>query len=166
MSSMIPNVTEPGAVRDVSSVPEIDPTQAYDGDVTLYLRSSAPDAARRWQRATVRRIEALHDAGAFATVEIVRWPNKVSEPADGPDSTPTARYDEFVEAVGKESLAPFFQERPGVGRLDRVIVLPVICITARRDETLLGVYPRWNDGTHESVEDGLDALASGSVRNV
>lgn len=157
---------ERGADLDGPPAPDVDPEEVFDGEVTIYLRSSAPDVARQRQHATLERIEGLKRAGAFESVETVRWQNKVSEPTDGPGSEAIARYEEFADAVGVQSLAPFFEERPGVGRLDRVVVLPVICIAARRDGDLVGVYPRWNEGAHESVEDALDALAEGDVENV
>lgn len=149
-----------------SAPPDVDLEAPFDGEVTVYLRSSAPDVARERQRATLDRIEQLRAAGALEDVEIVRWQGKVSEPADGPGSETIVCYEEFVEAVGSQSLEPFFKQRPGVGRLDRVVVLPVICIAARRDGELVGVYPRWNDGVHESIEDALDALAEGEIENV
>lgn len=162
---MIPQTIQEKADA-TAALPDVDPDGTFDGDVTLYLRSSAPDVARERQHATIERVERLEAAGAFESVEIVSWQNRVSDPADGPGSEAVARYDEFVEAVGARSLEPFFEERPGVGRLERVVVLPVICIAARREGELVGVYPRWNDGTHESIEDALDALAEGDVENV
>ena len=163
---MIPQPTIEGDGPDIPPVPEVDSEEAFDGDVTLYLRSSAPDVARDRQRAALERMKGLRAADAIETLETVQWPNKVSEPADGPDSETVACYDEFADTVGERSLEPFFEQRPGVGRLERVIVLPVICIAARREGELVGVYPRWNDGTHESVEDGIRSLAAGDVRNV
>ena len=152
-------------VPEPSPVPEVDPQKSFAGEVTVYVRSSAPDVARERQRRTLERIEQLANAGAVNSVEIVQWRNKVSEHVDGPKRDALEWYDEFVEAVGEQSLEPFFEARSGVGRLDRVIVLPVICIAARRDTDLVGVYPRWNDGVHESIEDALDRLTDGTIEN-
>ena len=87
---MIPQPTIEGDSPDIPPVPEVDSEEAFDGDVTLYLRSSAPDVARDRQRAALERMKGLRAADAIETLETVQWPNKVSEPADGPDSETVA----------------------------------------------------------------------------
>ena len=67
-------------------------------------------------------------------------------------------------------LEPFFERREVVNGLlsagpasEQVVVFPVVSLTVRRDGDLTGLYPCWQDGTHYSVEDALDALADGSA---
>jgi len=48
-----------------------------------------------------------------------------------------------------------------------VVTFPPVSVALREAGELTGLYPRWNDGTHESIEDCLNALASGDlVENV
>ncbi|MES3518246.1 MAG: hypothetical protein PPP58_11330 [Natronomonas sp.] len=165
MSTMLPkNKHVPPDSR--SSAAAATAEESFEGTITVYLRSSTPDVARDRQQATVARLSELVSAGVIDGFETVHWQNKIRDPAGGPTPEPIERYDEFAERVGPEALQPFFEERPGIGRIDRVVVLPVICLVARLDGELIGLYPHWNGGTHESIEDGLGALESGSIQNV
>jgi hypothetical protein len=87
---------------------------------------------------------------------------RASAPADGPTPPPVELYEEFLEALGDDGhLDPFFEDRPGIGRASRVVVLPVITLALRRDGELTGLYPCWKDGHHYSIEQGLEALERG-----
>jgi predicted NAD/FAD-dependent oxidoreductase len=44
---------------------------------------------------------------------------------------------------------------------DRVVDLPAICISHRKEGALRALYPRWSDGTHHSIEDCTRALCAG-----
>lgn len=132
--------------------------------VTLYLRAGAPTTARDRQRNARARVEALVDAGVLPDLTVEEWPSKAVVPNDGPTDPAVETYDEFADAAAARPdvhLDPFFEDRPGVGRSDRVVVLPVVCIAIRRDGELTGLYPCWNEGDHEAVEDGLAALETG-----
>lgn len=137
------------------------------GEPTVYLRESAPEYVRDRQRAVLDVVETLEATDVTGEVPVVGWPKRVRDPSDGRGSTALAAYDEFVEAVGRRSLEPFFEEKQGAGRTDRVVVMPVVCIAFREEGTLKGLYPHWSEGTHHSVENCLDALTAGeSVANV
>jgi len=157
---MIPRATRDAL--DPTASPEAT-TDPFDGEVTLYLRTGVPDVARDRQRTVLARLDQLLAEGVIESVRTVQWAAKARVPADGPAPEAAARYDEFAEAVGPGALRPFFKERPGIGRLERVVVLPAVCLAVRDGGELLDVCPRYDDGAHRSVEDGIAALADGSV---
>jgi hypothetical protein len=145
--------------------PTVTAETPLDASVTLYLRAGAPTAARDRQADARARVEALADAGLLPDLSVSEWPSKAVVPVDGPADAAVGTYEEFADAAASHPgvhLDPFFEDRPGVGRTDRVVVLPVVCIAVRRDEALTGLYPCWNEGDHDAVEDGLAALESGA----
>lgn len=153
--------------RDAPPIVKVEDRAEIHGDVTVYLRSSAPDVARDRQRAVLELIECLEGANVLEDVPIVRWPDRVHTPSDPDSEAAVACYDEFVDAVGSGALEPFFEERPATGSTQRVIVFPVICIAIRDRGELTGLYPHWSDGVHHSIERCLDALSAGApVENV
>jgi hypothetical protein len=146
------------------TLPDVTAETPLEASVSLYLRAGAPTAARDRQADARARVEALDEAGLLPDLTVGEWPSKAVVPTDGPADPAVGTYDEFEETVATRPgvhLDPFFEDRPGVGRTERVVVLPVICIAVRRGEAVTGLYPCWNEGSHESVEDGLAALESG-----
>ncbi|WP_178918258.1 HTH domain-containing protein [Natronomonas gomsonensis] len=139
--------------------------EPLSAELTLYVHETVPDAASDRVSSALDGFELLEQAGVVTDrrVETVSRQPTGNE-ADG--SAPAAVYDEFVEAVDWESLDPFFKTRPGSDGADRV-TFPPLCVAIRDAGELTGLYPRWNDGTHESIEDCLNALAAGDrVENV
>jgi len=156
--------------RGHSTETEPDTDAGADSTVTLHLRASAPAAATRRQRTVLDRLRSLATDGVVPDLRVERWSSRVTV-SDGDDGErgPVALYEEFETAADRADarLEPFFETREAVGGLlsagpptDRVIVFPVVCLTVRRDGDLTGLYPCWKDGTHYSVEDALDALAT------
>lgn len=144
------------------NTPTLQTDEPLPVEATAYFRASAPAVARTRQETARARLGALTDAGVLPDVEIGQWPNKASVPADGPTPPPVELYEEFLGVLGDDGhLDPFFEDRPGVGRASRVVVLPVITLALRRDGELTGLYPCWKDGHHYSIEQGLDALENG-----
>jgi hypothetical protein len=142
--------------------PDLRTDEALDATATAYFRASAPAVARARQETAKARLSALAEAGVLPGLMVEHWPDKASVPADGPEPEPVERYDEFVGALGDAGhLDPFFEDRPGVGRSSRVVVLPVVALALRRDGELTGLYPCWIDGHHYSIEQGLAALEKG-----
>jgi hypothetical protein len=150
---------EPTIIRMVDREP-------LSAELTLYVRETVPDAASDRVSSALEGFDLLEQAGVVTDRRV----ETVSERSPGGDTTglePTAAYDEFVESVGWESLDPFFKTQRGTDGVDRVVTFPPVCVAIREDGELTGLYPRWNDGTHESIEDCLNALAAGdSVENV
>ncbi|MCY4731628.1 hypothetical protein KY092_13800 [Natronomonas gomsonensis] len=140
--------------------------EPLSAELTLYVRETVPDAASDRVSSALEGFELLEQAGVVTDRRV----ETVSKQPTGNETdrdTPTAVYDEFVEAVGWESLDPFFKTRPGSDGVDRVVTFPPVSVALREAGELTGLYPRWNDGTHESIEDCLNALASGDlVENV
>jgi hypothetical protein len=128
--------------------------------VTLYLRSSASPPAKRRQAAICERFDALASAGVVPTATVRGWDRRVGA-LDLDGTSALDRYDEFAAAVGDRGhLDPFFCES-STGFGDRSVVVPVLCLAVRRDDTVTGLYPCWSDGTHWSIEDGLRAIETG-----
>jgi hypothetical protein len=144
------------------TTPTLGTDEPLDVEATAYFRASAPAVARARQETARARLNALVDADVLPELTVDRWPNKASVPADGPTPVPVERYEEFLAALGEDGhLDPFFEDRPGIGRSSRVVVLPVITLALRRDGEVTGLYPCWKDGHHYSIEEGLAALEQG-----
>jgi hypothetical protein len=144
------------------AIPPIETDEPLDVVATAYFRSSAPTVARARQERAKARLDSLYEADILPEVTVEDWPNKASVPADGPVPVPINRYEEFLDRLGGAGhLDPFFEDRPGIGRASRILVLPVITLTLRRDGELTGLYPCWVDGHHHSIEEGLEALETG-----
>lgn len=140
--------------------------ELLEASVTLYVRNPIPDAASGRVASVLDGFKRLDDAGVIENLRITECDESVAVPGEDADAAAVA-YDEFVEAVGWESLEPFFKTQPGADGADRVVTFPPLCVAIRDADELTGLYPRWNDGTHESIEDCLNALATGDcVENV
>ncbi len=139
-----------------------------DGAVTAYLRTGVTSVVRERQSRVRETVERAAAAGVVDDADVVGWPERVRAPADTDLAADAlALYDEFVAAIEAEPLVPFFEARPGAGGADRVVDLPAICVAYRVDGNLAGLYPRWRDGEHDSIEDCLRALCNGDeLRNV
>lgn len=167
------NATESEGAADTTAAEGTD-TDESGLTVTLHLRSSPSTAVARRQRSVLDRLDELVAADRIPGLTVERWGSRVPVPAsDGnDDATAVALYEELAtaaEAAGAR-LEPFFERREVVNGLlsagptsEQVIVFPVVSLTVRRDDDLVGLYPCWQDGTHHSVEDGLDALADGET---
>lgn len=142
--------------------------------VTVHLRSSPSTAVARRQRSVVDRLDDLEDAAQVPAPTVERWGSRVPVPAtDGNAEAAAVTLYEELSAAAEEAgarLEPFFEQREVVNGLlsagpasERVVVFPVVSLTVRRDGDLTGLYPCWQDGTHHSVEDALDALADGDT---
>lgn len=145
-------------------LPPVTAEVPFDASVTLYLRAGAPTAARDVQANARSRIEALVKAGVLLDYTVSEWPAKAIVPNDGPTDPAVDTYDEFAAAVATRpgvELDPFFEDRADVRQAERMVILPVVCLTVRRGDDLTGLYPCWNDGLHHPVEDGLAALEAG-----
>lgn len=137
------------------------------GEITVYLREAPPEYVRERQQVVLDTFEKLEATAVLSDVTVVRWPKHVRVPTDRTDTNAGDTYQEFVDAVGNESLEPFFKQKPASGRNQNVLVLPTICIALRIDGELSGLYPHWDDGTHHSIEDCQQALSVGDpIANV
>lgn len=146
------------------TLPPVTAEVPFEGSVTLYLRAGAPTAARDGQSDARARAGALADAAVLSDLTVREWPSKAFVPNDGPADPAAGIYDGFAETVAGRpgvELEPFFEDRSGVGGIDRTVVLPVVCLAVHRGDDLTGLYPCWNEGCHDAVEDGLVALETG-----
>jgi len=97
----------------------------------------------------------------FTRALVREWPSKAVVPTDGPADPAVGIYDEFAETVATRPgvyLDPLFEDRSGVGGVERTVALPVVCLAVHRGDDPTGLYPCWNEGCHDAVEDGLAAL--------
>lgn len=124
-----------------------------DGGVTAFVDASAQDADARRERLRTE-FDRLERAGVVADTAVKAW-----QEADA-----TARYEEFVDAVGAAAIEPHFEPKAG----GNALAVPPVCIAVRDGEgALTGLYPRREDGDAATVEDGLRALRTGEgVENV
>ena len=124
----------------------------------LYLREEVPAHAARHQQSLVDRLESLADQ-----VTVTEWPKRVRRWSDG---DVLDRYDEFATWADESGadLSPFFGSRGAYsfedGRQFDALVLPVCCLAVYDGDDLDAVYPHTADGTHHSVEDALDDIAT------
>jgi hypothetical protein len=142
---------------------------------TLYLRSGAGGTVERRQADLRERFEGLRERVDAIDMALERWSRTVVTPTkDDRSAEAVSTYralSEAVEAAGGR-LEPFFEARARrggilVGRPDgRRITFPVACLVVRAERAPVGCYPCWLDGTHYSLEDGLEALASGDPTNL
>jgi hypothetical protein len=128
------------------------------GDITVYVREDPPAYVRRRQRNVREVFDALTAAGVLDSVSVVEWPERATLPND---DTVAEAYEGFVEAVGRDSLEPFFERKAATGSDEHVVALPPVCIALRGDDAVRALYPCWQDGTHHSIEDCITALSRG-----
>jgi hypothetical protein len=157
------------------TTPDTEGGVADDGEattVTIHLRAAPSTPAARRQETVLDRLRELEEHEVVPDLTIERWSAQVSVPVQAGDSDAGAveLFEEFEAAADEAGLRlePFFETREAVGGLlssgpsaSRILSFPVVCLTVRRDGDLTGLYPCWNDGVHQSVEDGLGALADG-----
>jgi hypothetical protein len=141
---------------------------AFAGTVTAYVRTGVTSVVRERQARVRATVERVDDAGLVEAVDVVEWPERIHAPPETTVAADALRlYDQFTAAVDAEPLVPFFEARPAAGAADRVVDLPAICVAYHVDGDLAGLYPRWRDGHHDSIEDCLRTLSTGgSLRNV
>ena len=141
-----------GAAGDTTIIKVAD-RASPNADVTVYVDVNATGEPARRQKRVAEEFRRLESAGVVWSASVLSWQ----------DVDAGALYDKFRDAVGEESLAPFFEELAGGNALD----VPKVCVAVRDGDELTGVYPRTKDGAEQGVEDCLRALASGDrVRNV
>lgn len=149
-------------------------TGRYDSlSFTLYMRPASSTAVQRRQERIRGRFKELHGNGMLETLTVKRWNKEVNIDADGTatDETAASLFTEFHERADAVDarLEPFFQEHEAVNNFfstspsDRSLVFPVLCVTVRRDEELVGLYPCWRHSVHHSVGDCLDMLEDGET---
>jgi hypothetical protein len=139
--------------------------EPLESNVTVYVADSLSDESHDRLRSVLDSFEQLEAAEVVDGFQVTRWPNAVEAPTDGPAAEALACYDEFVDAVGADALAPHFEERSGEGAHERTVEFADICIAIRSEGELTALYPRADEDA--SVEDCLTALAAGTpVENV
>lgn len=130
------------------------------------LRSAVAGVTEARQEEVLDRVQQLKRNGTVDDITVHYWGGRVAAPNDGTrndSGTPdivTELYD--VAADSELSLQPFFRERTA-DRDRTVLFLPVVCLIVRRDGEVAGVYPSTSEGDHQTLEDGLAALADGEA---
>lgn len=164
-------------IQEIKTHVESTSPEAAALSATLYLRGGVSGAVQRRQAAIRDRFDLARGADRLLESRVERWAPRVVTPvADAePDSVAAVEtYRDLAAAVDAAGgrLHPFFQvrDRPGglltSGPEGERIIFPVACLVVRRDDQVTGLYPCWLDGTHFSVEAGLESLASGDPENL
>ena len=128
--------------------------------VELYLRESAPHAARQSQLTVLGRLRALAEAAVVDEVTVTTWAHRVdsTEPVPSPASTTHEAFEEWA-SQGGVSLGPAFDSHDChsafTGSHYRTTVYPVMCVAVYEDDDLVEVYPHSRNGRSVSVLDGL-----------
>ena len=167
---MAVNVTNATEEKRRSETTPADGTDADTSElsVTVHLRSSPSTPVARRQQSVVDRLDELVAAERVSEPAVERWGARV--PVSTAEESAVGLYDDLSAAAEDAGarLDPFFERREVANGLlsagpptEEVIVFPAVSLTVRRGGDLVGLYPCWQDGTHHSVEDALDALAAG-----
>lgn len=136
--------------------------------VQLCLRRFAPDTAQKRQQDVLDRLRELSEAGAIDAVTEEWWSTRVCTPGAETRASGScpAIVGELLDAVeGTDvSLQPAFRHATGHESTDSdVLYLPVICLVARRNGEITGIYPACDGDTHHRVEDALNRIEAGDA---
>lgn len=126
------------------------------------LRTPAPPAVQRRQRAVLDRVEALAGHGLVDDLVVVRWRDEDCPSTGGPagDGCPRPVSDLLVLADAMDlTVAPADESDRG-DEADGP-ALPAIAILLREGGTIVGVYPLEHDGHRDGFEECLAALEAG-----
>lgn len=138
--------------------------------LSLYVRSLAPEGTGFEQRAVIENLERLEDQNVIDAYELEVWGERLA--VDGPVAETAAgsslhdRLDQFRTWSGQEgvSIDRFFTvreiESEITGRSQRVISLPVMALAEYEDGELRHFTPNESDGTVETVRERLATLSS------
>lgn len=145
-----------GATDDEPTIIRVADRDPVDAEVTVFLDANASGVAADRQDDVTAELDRLEAAGVIDDPSVVTWQ----------DADVGARFDEFRDAVGGDSLEPFFEELADGNALD----VPHVCVALRTNGSLTGLYPRTTEGDDQTVEDCLRALRTGddaeNVENV
>jgi hypothetical protein len=133
----------------------------------LFMRSSAPAAARERQTAAVERLRALGDDDGIEAVAVRTWEKRipVGEHAreEGATHHAYAAFEDWARGRGVE-LRPFFDTHECyssiTGESYTALVLPVLCLAVSESDRLSAVFPHATPERTYAVGDALDALAT------
>lgn len=169
---MTANSADPGGGANQNPASTVSHEQsAYDElSFTLHMRPASSTAVERRQNRIHEQFSQLVDAETIEDIEMNRWQQKIQVPVESPSQRRAVElFDEFrkktLQVGGR--LEPFFEERSSVSTFftkestERILIFPVLCVTVRDDDELVGLYPCWRDATHHSVGDCLDRLKRG-----
>lgn len=129
----------------------------------LFVRSSAPAAARERQTATVERLRALENDDGIEAVAVRTWEKRipVGEGRERETHRTYAAFEEWARGRGVE-LRPFFDTREChssiTGDSHAALVLPVMCLAVSEGDRLRAVFPHASADRTYAVGDALDAL--------
>ncbi|MFB6188441.1 MAG: HTH domain-containing protein [Halapricum sp.] len=135
------------------------------GPVTLdvCLRSAVAGVVEARQDEVLDRIQQLKRSGVIDEVTVHYWSGRTNAPNDGARNE--SGYPDIVRELydvttdSDLSLEPFFRQEEGDEDHRDVLYLPVVCLIVRCEGDIVGVYPATCGDDHESITDGLDALA-------
>ncbi|WP_276258539.1 HTH domain-containing protein [Haloglomus litoreum] len=133
--------------------------------VTLWLNELTAAAGGSRLARIQDRVAALDDAGVETTVR--EWPARATDPGDERDRAAIDAFDHYRAVAGQQDvrLDPFFRCRTTDDR-GRAVVFPAACLVLERGAELTGLYPCRIDGEPVTVEDGLDAIGTGTAENL
>ncbi|WP_435196707.1 HTH domain-containing protein [Natronomonas sp. EA1] len=143
--------------------------------VEFRMRDHTPAGAHERQQSVYERLQQLRGAGKITEIDVLVGGTRV--PVTGPGESDgqaratqeTYRAFEAWAARSGCTLAPAFDTRECgtlVGDEQReVLVFPLLSLALYGDDELRAVFPHVADDGVRTVEDGLDAIATGGWRD-
>lgn len=140
--------------------------------VHLYVRADAPLVEHR--AAVIDRLEQLDADDRIASYRVHPWPRAISldlldllDRLDGEDVAGLVREFEAWAAAFGCCIRPPFDVRTTYSTFteetENLLVLPALCLATYDDGDLVGVAPFTDGRSIYTVEDALDALATGAT---
>jgi hypothetical protein len=133
----------------------------------LFMRSSAPAAARERQTAVLERLRALEDTDGIEAVAVRTWEKRIPVGENAREERETHQaytaFEDWARGRGVE-IRPFFDRRECystiTGESYTALVLPVLCLAVSEGDRLSAVFPHATAERTYAVGDALDALAA------
>lgn len=139
----------------------------------LFVRLEPETGLETQKERVISQLGSLSGRDAIADYDVLAWGKELRP--DGPlqESSYCRTLREYVEELrtwidendvrncGFDARAV---SSPLAGESYDVVTLPAICLGVYEGETLVDVYPRRDDGSFESVHDGLTSLAGRPTR--
>jgi hypothetical protein len=137
--------------------------------VDLYVRADAPAAQRR--RKIVERLERAERRGGIVDFAVHCWPRAISldrtvDVDEGGVEETVRTFETWAQRHGRR-ISPCFDVRRTRSTIleesDERLVLPVLCVAAYDEDGLVGMAPCRDGDSALTVEDVLDAIATGDL---